>query len=103
MPNRYGNAIDYFNPNLKQGSLNRDRGLVQFYNGSSEKPRVHDLLVCNYPKNYGHVAIISEVSEDYILIAQQNNGNPFERIELKEDNGAWYIDSNCIGYLRLPK
>ena len=102
MPNRYGNAIDYFNPKIKAGSINQDRGLVQFYNGSTEKPEVYDLLVCNMPPIYGHVAIISEVGKNYIVIAQQNSSSPFVRLPLNEENGNWHIQSSCIGFLRIP-
>ena len=102
MPNRYGNAIDYFNPKIKHANINKDRGLVQFHNGKSEKPETYDLLVCNTPPICGHVAIISEVGKDYIVIAQQNSSSPFAKIGLKEESGNWHIQSNCIGFLRIP-
>ena len=54
------------------------------------------------PPIYGHVAIISEVGKNYIVIAQQNSFSPFVRIPLNEDNGNWYIQSSCIGFLRIP-
>ena len=49
-----------------------------------------------------HVAIISEVGKDYIVIAQQNSSSPFAKIGLKEENGNWHIQYNCIGFLRIP-
>ena len=54
------------------------------------------------PPIYGHVAIISEVGKDYIVIAQQNSSSPFAKIGLKEESGNWHIQSNCIGFLRIP-
>jgi surface antigen len=53
---------------------------------------------------YGHVAIISEVGEDYIEITQQNPGptaQSRERIELYQEGGKWYIsDDLTLGWLR---
>ncbi|MCA0427947.1 MAG: CHAP domain-containing protein [Bacteroidetes bacterium] len=109
MPNSYGNASDFFNPTLNDGELNKERGLVQFSNNSSEKPKVGDLLVFGAtPMNkYGHVAIVAGVFNDELEIIQQNPGkfgSSRERIGLKLKSGKWQLQSPRIrGWLRLPK
>lgn len=45
MPNSYGHAKDFFNPNIKDGQMNTERSLTQFTNPSSKKPVVNDLLI----------------------------------------------------------
>ena len=69
--------------------MNKDRGLVQFYNGRSEKkaePMTYWYVIC---LQYGHVAIISEVGKDYIVVAQQNSSSPFAKIGLKKNSNQW--------------
>ena len=102
MPEKYGNAIDYFDFQLKHGEINQKRALRQFQNGGSEKPQKYDLLVCNYPLKYGHVAIIAEVGTNYIVVAQQNTSEAFQRMELKNEDQQWTILEDCAGFLRIP-
>ena len=70
-------------------SLAQSKGLVAIENGSAP-PRVGDILCFgkgtkdekgNY---YGHVAIIMEVTDSYVAIAQQNSGDGSDK------KPAWY-------------
>jgi len=51
--------------------------------------------------DYGHVAIITEVGEDYLMLIQQNVGTatrhkiPFA----KHDNHYYIMNKNVIGFL----
>ncbi len=107
MPNAYGNAIDFFNRSLKDGELNKDRDLIQHTNPSKSKPRVGDLIVMDatFTNPYGHVVIVSAVTENEVEIIQQNAGNPDhprDVFDLEQDNGFWEIDhSRILGWLRM--
>ena len=108
MPNSYGHAREFFNPVLSDGDINGDRGMFQYKNGSQAKPKADDLIVFGAaPFNkFGHVAIISRVSNDYIEIAQQNPGSgnaSRAKYPLKNASGKWHVDNQYIdGWLRLP-
>lgn len=102
MPNVYGNATNFFYPQIPHGNLNADRNLIQYKNGKSEKPKVHDLLVFQNSK-YGHVAIVSKVGEDYVEIIQQNIlYTPRERLPMYARNGTYRIGKKYkpVGWLR---
>lgn len=106
MPDSYGHAKDFFNSKLKDGEINKQRNLKQFKNPSSSKPRINDLVVYSETilNKYGHVAIISKVTENYIEIVQQNPG-PFgssrEIYKLTNEEGTWRIENKRIlGWLR---
>lgn len=110
MPNPYGHAKDFFDEALGDGEWNSNRALVQFTNGSRSRPAVDDLIVFGPTtfNAYGHVAIISKVSDSQIEIVQQNPG-PFassrEQISVKQRDGRWFIEnSRALGWLRAaPK
>lgn len=106
MPNTYGHAKDFFNAQISDGKINKQRNLRQFKNPSTSKPKINDLVIYSATRlnKYGHVAIISNVTENKIEIIQQNPG-PFrstrEIYELKKINGKWYIGNDQIlGWLR---
>jgi surface antigen len=102
MPEVYGHAKDYFDKNVPQGGINKQRNLLQYRNGEDEKPQVDDLLVFNDTK-YGHVAIIIEVGKDYIEVIQQNIlGRPRQRHVLKNLSGKWFVGEEKMpsGWLR---
>lgn len=107
MPNAYGNAIDFFNKNLKDGALNVDRNLIQYTNPSKSKPQVGDLIILDatWTNEYGHVVIVSKVTEDEVEIIQQNAGNPDhprEIFDLEFNDGLWEIDHfRILGWLRM--
>lgn len=109
MPNAYGHAKDFFNPSIPDGEINTDRNLTQYKNPSTTKPEINDLLVfAGTEKNiYGHVAIVSKVTNNDIEIIQQNAG-PFdatrERFKLIFEGGKWKIENNrVLGWLRKEK
>ena len=94
MPNRYGHASDYFKNNISSGSMNLERGLLQYRNGDI-RPQKEDLLV--WPGTYGHVAIVTDVTETTVsTIAQNVGGNCTDVLSLHEN----IIGGGCIGFLR---
>ena len=108
MPETRGHAKDFFDKKLRSGQLNTNRNLIQYYNGSTEKPSVDDLLVFSpwLFNRYGHVAIVSKVTSSSIEVIQQNPGafgSSRESYKLTHTNGAWKVESNrLLGWLRLP-
>ena len=108
MPDSYGHAKQFFEPGLPDGSLNPRRGLLQFMNSGSSKPRPEDLIVFgpSLLNRYGHVAIVSAVTDSDLEIVQQNPG-PFgpsrERIALVCESGQWRCQNRrVLGWLRKP-
>lgn len=103
MTNPWGHAKDFFNPRVKDGKLNTERGLLQFTNGSASKPEPGDLLVYNNGK-YGHVAIVVKVNRNHIVLIHQNPGvlRPSRiRHKLSFKEGVWSIEQkNLMGWLR---
>lgn len=104
MPNAFGHAKDFFDKSLGDKAYNKKRGLMQYRNVREYKPEVNDLLIYDgYPGNrFGHVAIISGVTEDEIELIQQNMGTKSRiRIPLVKFNQYWTIaDYNILGWLR---
>ena len=106
MPDSYGHAKDFFENTLKDGQKNKKRDLIQFTNVSSTKPKVDDLLIFDGTtfNRYGHVAIISNVTENEIEIIQQNPG-PYSKsritFQLDSKDGKWEIkNKRILGWLR---
>jgi len=106
MPDTYGHAKDFFDNTLQDGKLNIKRDLMQYSNPSNIKPKEEDLIVFSGTlfNRYGHVAIISNVTENEIEITQQNPG-PFsdsrESFNLEKINTKWLIKNDRIlGWLR---
>lgn len=108
MPESRGNAKDFFDPNIQSGQINPARGLLQFTNGT-EKPQIGDLVIFkgHLLNRYGHVAIISNITNTTIEIIQQNPG-PFTHSRVTyplsvNQNNQWTIQSSRIlGFLRMP-
>jgi hypothetical protein len=96
MPDSYGHAKDFFDPKIADGTLSPKRGLMQFINPSASAPRVDDILVYGptLMNEFGHVAIVSAVTETEIEVVQQNPG-PFgksrERFALTHEGGRWRV------------
>lgn len=102
MPNSYGHAKDYFNHNLKDGEMNKERNLIQFSNPSSTKPQVNDILIFNKTRfnPFGHVGIVSNLDNNQIEIIQQNVASSRETFKLKVVDGKWKVmDSKVLGWL----
>ncbi|WP_202112813.1 MULTISPECIES: CHAP domain-containing protein [unclassified Gilliamella] len=106
MPDSYGHAKNFFDDTIADGQINPKRNLLQFHNGSPTKPQVDDIIVFGLSR-YGHVAIISKVTDDEIEIVQQNPGpNASSRATypLIFKDGIWKIDNfRVLGYLRKNK
>ena len=105
MPNTWGHARDFYDPSIPDGQLNPSRDLTQFQNGSSSKPKPDDLIIFAPSKtnSYGHVAIISQVSDQHIEIAQQNSRTTRANLELQKINQNWKITNpRVLGWLRIP-
>ena len=106
MPITYGHAKDFFDHKIADGERNNYRDLIQYQNGSQSKPKVDDIIVfdASYFNPYGHVAIVSHVLEDEIVIVQQNAGkfsNSRAIIPLVKEEHIWKLDNNRIlGWLR---
>ena len=109
MPDSYGHAVSFFDPALRDGQKNSQRMLLQFKNGSMLRPAVSDLIVFNMTDEnpYGHVAIVSEVSNQQIEIIQQNpvrTDASREILPLENIKGRWIVqDSLVLGWLRVMK
>ncbi|MFZ4401830.1 MAG: CHAP domain-containing protein [Bacteroidales bacterium] len=106
MPVSSGNAIDYFDKELRDGEKNCQRNLIQYKNSSKSKPAVDDIIVFSgsFFNKFGHVAIVSNVSEDEIEIIQQNPGKYAKSrkiFTLKHTDDLWKIDNkHVLGWLR---
>jgi len=93
MPDVMGHAKSFFDANLPEGTLNPRRGLFQYQNGSTNKPRADDLLVFADTK-YGHVGIVTQVGENSLEIIQQNIfGQTRQQFSLVASNGHYFITS----------
>jgi hypothetical protein len=106
MPDPSGNAKDYFDDNLPDVAFNKKRGLIQYRNVRYEKPAVHDILIYGpRPDNpFGHVAIITKVSDHEVEFIQQNIGyKSREKLQLSEFQGIYnVVDYDILGWLRKP-
>ncbi len=109
MPDSYGHAKDFFNEEIPDGQLNKQRNLIQYRNGGVTQPFVDDLVVFapTVFNSYGHVAIVSGVTENEIEIIQQNPG-PFgksrEKFALVKTANGWKIaNERILGGLRLAE
>lgn len=106
MPEAYGHAKSFFDDRVAHGSLNRDRGLVQYQNNNTERPQKGDLVVLapTIVNPYGHVAIIAELNDGSVTVIQQNyglGGEPRETYGLSFEDGKWSIGNSRIkGWLR---
>lgn len=106
MPDSYGHAKQFFDARLVDGALNTGRDLLQYTNGSESKLRADDLIVfgASLFNRYGHVAIVSAVTDSDIEIVQQNPG-PFgssrDRLSLAFQDGRWRCENRrVLGWLR---
>jgi surface antigen len=105
MPDPYGDARHFYDKSLKDHQFNRRRNLMQYSNPSSYKPNVGDLIILDSTKGnpFGHVAIISKVSEKKIEVIQQNVGPKHTRanFDLKHKKGLYHIQNKrVLGWLR---
>ncbi len=106
MPDTYGHARQFFDASVPDGGRNTKRDLQQYRNGGQSQPRPDDLLVFgpSVLNRYGHVAIVSAVTNCTVEIVQQNPG-PFGRsrelLPLRFENGGWRCGTGrVLGWLR---
>lgn len=101
MPDSYGHAKDFYQKGVPDATYIKSRDLVQYANPSSTKPRVSDLVVYDATifNRFGHVAIVSRVTDSKIEIIQQNPGamGPSrETYSLSKTGGKWEIGKKGI-------
>ncbi len=106
MPDAYGHARDFFEPDLPDGARNEQRALLQFINGGGSRPEAGDIVVFApwLLNRFGHVAIVSHTNDDAIEVVQQNPG-PFGKsratYRLTESDGKWRVKHRrVLGWLR---
>lgn len=105
MPDVWGHAKDFFDPQVPDGGVNPARGMLQFPNQGTVAPEPGDLLVFDFPP-FGHVAVISAVRENEIEVVQQNvTGRPREIIPFEKRERYFIVGAKRkpVGWLRLPK
>lgn len=105
MPHSYGHAKDFYDPAIGDMGFNKQRGMWQYTNVREYPPMKDDMLVYGPHEGnpYGHVAIITEVGEDYVALIHQNKGNKSrQKIKLVKYMEYYTIaDYNIKGWLRL--
>ncbi len=104
MPDSYGHAVDFFDQSIKNdAAYNSKRGLYQYWNGNTSRPKVDDIIVLKTEgiNIFGHIGIVSKVSETELEMVQQNYGTKSRiKYPLKEILGRHYIDDKeIIGWL----
>jgi surface antigen len=91
MPDVLGHAKDFFDESVNQGELNKKPNLLQYRNGDNMKPHPDDLIVFT-DTYYGHVAIVTEVTDADIEIIQQNiYGKSRDRLKLTIKDGKYTV------------
>jgi len=104
MPDSYGHARQFFNNSVSGASFNRDRGLMQYRNNYSEKPRVGDIFVFRGTRKnpYGHIGIVSMVGSDRVEMIQQNVGKHTRNLyRMHVTNGNYYVEEeDLLGWMR---
>ena len=101
MPDSYGHAKHFFDPAISDGELNPKRDLIQYTNGIRSKPQADDLLIFgpSLLNPYGHVAIVSSVTDSAVEIVQQNPG-PFgpsrEQLPITLSGTSWRFENGRV-------
>jgi len=96
-----GHAKSFYDPNIKSGKLNRQRGLLQFANGMNSCPRPDDILV--FDGSFGHVAIVTSVTKNTVEVIQQNiYMRPRQEFKLTLVDGNYTVGDSRkpLGWLR---
>jgi surface antigen len=102
MPDVMGHAKSFFDEKIPDGALNPRRGLTQYKNGSTNKPCPDDLIVFADTK-FGHVAIVTAVTDHSLEVIQQNILSGTRRqFSLVTSNGHYFVTSprQPAGWLR---
>lgn len=108
MPDSYGHAKQFFDEDVPQGGMNKARGLLQFRNEGDMAPQMGDIVVwrASWLNFYGHVAIVSNVTDERLEVIQQNAG-PFGASRTsypmeKSKGKVKVLAKGMKGWLRLP-
>lgn len=101
--------------NLNAKDFIEPRGLAQtgfqpFLNGATVRPRPNDMVVFRQPDQdpYGHIAVITAVTDSQVFVIEQNWGSDAEGIlSLTRGAGGSYIltrpgEYRVLGWLRPP-
>jgi len=103
MPDSYGHAKDFYDVTLKGHGYNRKRGLFQHPNGGAMIPKHGDLVIFGASRMnpFGHVAIVSKVTEKRVELIQQNVAKSTRAsYKLQSYNAYFNIDDpDIIGWL----
>lgn len=81
---------------------------TQFPNGSSTSPPQPGDIICFDDGGYGHVGIVTEVGNGYVLMIDQNrsSSNPWRKLNMSESSGNYTVGGFGIygvqGWLRNP-
>ena len=108
MPDSYGHARDFFDPNVSHGGFNKKRGMYQYRNRQHDRPKRDDLMVIGpSPGNkFGHLFIVTKVTGSSVEFVQQNGGasNPSRgTYALVNEDGLWNLKvPHLLGWLRMP-
>ncbi|NNF33674.1 MAG: CHAP domain-containing protein [Saprospiraceae bacterium] len=107
MPDSYGHAKDFFDKNLPDVAFNKDRALIQYRNVRNTPPEVHDIIIYGErtENRFGHMGIVTEVTQDSIEFIQQNFGRKTrQKLGLVEFMGIYTVaDYDILGWLRMPE
>jgi len=102
MPVGSEDPLGFFDDQTPQGAVNEKRGLVQFRQGGTERPRKGDVLVLGGSGD-GQVAIVAAVGEDFIEIVRQDAWPPRMRLPLSSAGGYRVVSPlPALGWLRVP-
>lgn len=100
-----GHAKSFYDLSLSDGEYNKKRNVYQYDNYGTEKPKVDDVLVFILSK-YGHVCIVTKVTDNSIEVVQQNiDGFTRDTYSLRMENGKYIIGTEAkapIGWFRIP-
>lgn len=106
MPDPYGHAKQFFDKTLSDSTKNTKRDLMQYTNPSKSQPKEGDLVIYDgsFMNEYGHVSIVSKVSDNQVEIIQQNAGafgSSRETFILEKNQNTYCIKNDRIlGWLR---
>lgn len=103
MPDSYGHAVDFFDQSkINDVAFNSKRGLFQYWNGNTARPKAEDILVFKTKGDiWGHIGIVSKVTKDQVEMVQQNYGEKSRvTFPLKRVMGRYYVDDQeVLGWL----
>lgn len=84
------------------------KDLKAFANGGTEKPQIGDLIVFDTDslgEDPGHVAVISEVRDNEVCIAQQNAHPWHTCVRMENSMQTWHVEPSdkkpCLGWSRI--